>query len=243
MKGLFGGGTHSEDQVRAIQAPPWTDTWHPMSHNDFLTQVENALRGHNLNIKGKEFQLTKDGNRLFSVYDLNGTTSKSDYGLSIGARNSIDKSFPAGIVFGTRVFICSNLMMKGDVHVTRKHTNRIEGDLPNRINGIISTFLNKHEEMGKLIDFWKERTMSAEELKSFLWDVGNAHILPFPFIKSKVYSLFEKPEHDDQAGRTVWTLHNAFSAALRETQTKNPFIFAHRTSRISEMLENKYAMK
>jgi len=45
-----------------------------------------------------------------------------DYTDAVGLRNSHDKSFPIGIAFGSRVFVCDNLAFIGDQVIRRKHT-------------------------------------------------------------------------------------------------------------------------
>jgi hypothetical protein len=48
---------------------------------------------------------------------------------AVGIRNSHDKTFPAGLVAGTKVFCCDNLAFSGEVQISRKHTRFAERDL------------------------------------------------------------------------------------------------------------------
>jgi hypothetical protein len=53
-----------------------------------------------------------------------------DYTDTVGLRNSHDKSFPIGIAFGSRVFVCDNLAFHGEHVIRRKHTVKAKRELP-----------------------------------------------------------------------------------------------------------------
>jgi hypothetical protein len=52
--------------------------------------------------------------------------------------HSHDKSFPIGIAFGSRVFICDNLAFIGDHVVRRKHTVKAKKELPGLLTDIVA---------------------------------------------------------------------------------------------------------
>jgi hypothetical protein len=66
--------------------------------------------------------ITPDGARYFGMLTLR--SNYGDYGDLVGLRNSHDKTFPIGIAFGSRVFVCDNLAFIGDHVIRRKHTVR-----------------------------------------------------------------------------------------------------------------------
>lgn len=51
--------------------------------------------------------ITKDGLRYFGLLFLR--SPHTGYTDTVGLRNSHDKSFPIGIAFGAKVFVCANL--------------------------------------------------------------------------------------------------------------------------------------
>src|SRR5258706_11264685 len=55
----------------------------------------------------------------------------------MGLRNSHDKSFPIGIAFGSRVFVCDNLSFIGDQVIKRKHTVKAKRELPGLVTEIV----------------------------------------------------------------------------------------------------------
>jgi hypothetical protein len=46
----------------------------------------------------------------------------------VGLRNSHDKSFPVGIAFGSRVFVCDNAAFIADHVIKRRHTANAKRD-------------------------------------------------------------------------------------------------------------------
>ncbi len=71
---------------------------------------------------------------MFGVWGIqNGSIGESDYGLTIGIRNSHDKRFPVGMVVGSHVFVCDNLCFSGSIKLTAKHTLNVFRDLPQKV--------------------------------------------------------------------------------------------------------------
>jgi hypothetical protein len=57
--------------------------------------------------------------------------------------NNHDKSFPIGIAFGSRVFVCDNLAFVGDRVIRRKHTSKAKRELPGLVTQIIEPLLEE----------------------------------------------------------------------------------------------------
>ena len=55
-----------------------------------------------------------------------------DYTDTLGLRNSHDKTFPIGIAYSSRVFVCDNLAFMGDHVIRRKHTAKAKRELTKR---------------------------------------------------------------------------------------------------------------
>lgn len=240
---LCGSTRVPEEVVRSIKAPPFTDTWHPVSHDRIITLLESTLKENGLSIAQKDFQLSHDNNRMFGTYLLNGDTQKPDYGFAIGLRNSTDKAFPAGFAFGSKVFVCSNLCFSGDIVIARRHTSGIMHELPEMMKNAIKNFTPKMEEISNQYEQWKCYRIGDATIHKFLWNLGYDNVLPFAFLKQEVYPLWDKPKHDSHlyhGERTVWTLHNAFSEAMKSRQEKNPFEAAKETQEISERMKVEF---
>ena len=117
------------DELRNIPLPEETPTYKPVSHFDLATNLAEVsgtlLRDYVLD--RSQYGLARDGAQLFGIHTYrNGSDSM---GLSIGFRNSYDKSMSVGIAIGASVFVCDNLALTGKIAIARKHTSNVWQDL------------------------------------------------------------------------------------------------------------------
>jgi len=227
-----------ESQVRTIEAPQPDGIWYPISHGVFLDQIDEALTRNNLTVKEKSFQVSTDESRLFTTYKLNGDTERKDFGLLLGGRNATDKMLSAGLAFGNHVFICGNLVFVGDVVIKRRHTLNILNDLPAMMDNIIKSFLGKYDETCNQIDFYKERSITDKDAKSFLWDM--TEVLPYNYVKKEIFPAWVNPRYEELKNKTVWRLHNAITEGMKKRQEKNPFTASNESQEIISMLNKRW---
>ncbi|MBM9606739.1 hypothetical protein [Desulfopila inferna] len=124
---LLGSNYVSEAEVFNVPAVPFTKTFHPVHHRDFITVVKEAVTAVGMNIIKQEFVLAgKNQEKMFGVFDLNHGSSELCW--SIGLRNSMDKSFSLSLTSGTRVFVCQNLCFSGEFLAVRRHTSSLDID-------------------------------------------------------------------------------------------------------------------
>jgi hypothetical protein len=75
-----------------------------------------------------------------------------DYTDTVGLRNSNDRTFPIGIAFGSRVFVCDNLAFIGDQVIRRKHTVKAKRELPGLVKEIVQPLqAQRIAQNGKLL--------------------------------------------------------------------------------------------
>jgi|ERR1700730_928208 len=79
--------------------------------------------------------ITKDGLRYFGLLSLR--SPYTGYTDTVGLRNSHDKSFPIGIAFGAKVFVCDNLSFIADHVIRRKHTANAKRDLAGLVGELV----------------------------------------------------------------------------------------------------------
>jgi hypothetical protein len=77
-----------------------------------------GMYGHE--VTDEHHGVTPDGARYFGLLSLRSTYT--GYEDTVGLRNSHDKSFPVGIAFGSRVFVCDNTAFIADHVISRLHT-------------------------------------------------------------------------------------------------------------------------
>src|SRR5262249_51585397 len=106
-----------------------------IAHRPEPKQSELAKRvfithSNGLHVVQEGHGLWRDGQRYFGLMEVRNGSNADDFGLVVGLRNSHDKSFPAALALGSRVFVCDNLAFSGEVKLSRKHTTYIWRDLP-----------------------------------------------------------------------------------------------------------------
>lgn len=200
--------------VRAIRTPIATPTWSPIPHLRLVEQVERALRAAHLEIVNQAHALSHGGDRYFGLIQVATSRAASDYALVLGLRNSHDKRFPAGLVAGAQVFVCDNLSFHGEVELSRKHTRFIGRDLPllteRAIGQLQERWHNQETRINRYRDFGIA-DRDAHDLAVRAVDVGVCPITLLP----KVIQEWREPSHDAFRPRTVWSLFNGFTEALK----------------------------
>ena len=134
------------DVLSDIVIPNKTHSYVPVSHVDFISNTKNIadriLDKHQLH--NEQYGIARDGKQMFGTltYKESFHDEPQDIGLSIGIRNSYDKSMSLGLCSGASVFVCENLMMTGEVVVMRMH----KGNIIDELKGLIFNALLKAED-------------------------------------------------------------------------------------------------
>ncbi len=223
-----GGHLVSRFDLEAIQpyTPEGTKTWKPVSHFRFVDQLTKALelRGHH--VEREQFALSKDGGKMFGLFDIAGDTD-GGVGVACGFRNSTDKSVSIRAYAGSRVFVCDNLAISGQsVVLARKHTCRLDLDLEvgrgvqkweaemNRFKGVMKKMaeVNLDETQARQLVY---RAMIEEELMP-LRLAHTVHDAYFGTLDKTVEGVDLDEKFEAWGGNTAWRLSNAFTYAAQE---------------------------
>ncbi len=155
--------------------------------------------------------LTKDGNRYFGLMQLVNGHTDADYGLVVGLRNSHDKSFPAGLVVGSSVFVCDNLSFSGEIKLARKHTVQIERDLPMLIDQAVGQLADHRQVQSQRFLSYKQFEITDTQAHDLIIKAYDSRILPVTSLP-EVLKEWREPSHPEfKEGKTLWRLFNAFT--------------------------------
>src|SRR5207248_11124541 len=116
-----------------------------------LVRTTLGMYGHE--IVGEHHGVTEDGARYFGLLSLR--SAYTGYEDTLGLRNSHDRSFPVGIGFGSRVFVCDNLAFIADTTIKRKHTANLKRDLPGIIGELIEPLALHREAQQRTFDRYR----------------------------------------------------------------------------------------
>lgn len=243
----------SEGIVRAEPRPEFTPTWHPYSHAEILDVMEKACQKRKIEIVRKEYSIRKNS-KMFGVWEVN--IGHSDFNFAIGIRNSIDKSHSVGLCAGERVFVCDNLLFRGDFILFRKHTSRLDfEELTLIADETLEAVYFKFEELVEWHESLRKLSLSREQASLLIVAAMRKEIIP-PSKFSKFYDLYFGSE--SKYSKTLHGFHGATTELMRENnlltiQSKNdqlcrfidhevPYLVGARWSfeKIDELARKKY---
>lgn len=136
----------SESDLRKIEAPPATDSWHPIPHYLIAHCISNYLDSFRFSVSSVRHFVSCANHVYMGIYDLSIPQSPDhslDYGLIV--QSSTNKSLPIKIIFGASLRLCSNGCVFGTniQSIRRKHTiaqSEIESSLAEKVLPILHSF-------------------------------------------------------------------------------------------------------
>jgi Domain of unknown function (DUF932) len=208
------------DALDRIETPTGTDTFKPIAHRQFLDRVVSSVEEMGWKLVGEAHALNDDGQKYFGLLQVSPGTapSGSDHGFIIGLRNANNKRLPAGLAFGSVVFVCDNMVFSGSVTVFRKHTKNLHDDLPQRVRKAVEALPNIfHAIDQRFLDYRRTAMPDVKAhdiiIKALDNQVIGTHQIPV------VLKEWRTPKHPQfgQDGKTAWRLFNAFTEAFKGT--------------------------
>lgn len=216
-----GGRIVTREELEQVEAPEPTRTWFPVKHAVVVDTVGQALVAAGFTVQRQKFALSRSLDqggtaRMFATMDLaqglaDGVT------VSVGIRNSIDKSLPLGFCAGSRVFVCDNLAFRSELMVSRKHTrngqDRFQEAICLAVKGLVQ-FQAAERERIAFMKAAEVRDVQAESLilRSFEQGMVSSRLLP------EVIREWREPTYAEFEPRTAWSLYNAFTTVLGRGQ-------------------------
>jgi hypothetical protein len=138
------------DALRQLLTPDATPTHVPIPHHRVVDMMRHTLSFYGHEIVEEHHGLTEDGARYFGLLSLRSTYG--GYEDTVGLRNAHDKSFPVGIAFGSRVFVCDNLAFIADHVIKRRHTVNAKRDLPGLVGQLVEPLADQRERQARTFE-------------------------------------------------------------------------------------------
>jgi len=213
-----GANAVSYDDLRAVVTPLGTDTHVPIAHHELVRLVRYTLGFFGHEITEEAHSVTEDGSRYFGLMSLK--SAYSDYTDTLGLRNSHDKSFPIGIAFGSKVFVCDNLAFIGEHVIRRKHTVKAKRELPGLVTEIGQPLQAQRIAQNEKLLTYKATPVTDEVADHAIMNLFRRDIIGVQAI-GHVLKAFEEPPHD-WGDKTAWRLFNAATFALAGKVAERP---------------------
>lgn len=240
-----GGNDVSIEELKEVPVPEPTRSWHPIGHHRLVRAVKNSLDGNFYNIREERHGIKGDrGQQYFGVLHLENKINE-DMGLSIGLRNSTDRSLSAGVVFGEQVFVCDNLVFGGGEHswkTVRKHTRRILQDLPGLVNSLLANVGSFLDQRRKFAEVLKDREISDSEMNDLLIKAVDERAITWQQVP-KVLNVWRTPHSDrpDWSGNpTAWRAFNCFTWTMKDGFDRNGAVTANRSIELNRVFQHEF---
>ena len=209
-----GASRGDRSMIQNLPLPAATQTWCPVSHEDFDGAVRDGMDRAGVVIHDSDYGVSRmddDGyrHRLFFVHTT--YDELQDGGrvrMCVGGRNSTDQSFAAGMVFGQRVFVCDNLALSGEFTFKRKHTAHIMQDLPGLISQGFERYFVEKVNAAKIVERFQNAHISDRAAKAAIHDACAAGVAGWTKAPL-IYREYKSPTFEHEAPDTVWMLQQA----------------------------------
>jgi hypothetical protein len=218
------------DSLRQLETPPATQSHVPIPHFRVVDLVKTAVGMYGHEVVGEHHGITEDGARYFGLLSLK--SPYTGYDDTVGLRNSNDKSFPVGIGFGSRVFVCDNLAFVADTVIKRRHTANLKRDLPGIIGEMIEPLAVKREQQHRTIERYRGTELTEYHADHAIMEMYRQGIINIQRLPD-VLQQWNEPEHD-WGGPTAWRLLNAATFTLNGRVMERP----DATLRLFKVIDN-----
>jgi hypothetical protein len=211
---ISNNGKITREELAQVPTPLGTTTHRPVPHHEIVEALVETLSFRHIGIVGEEYAVSTDGMRMFGVLDLEAAFEGCRF--AIGLRNSHDKSFRLSCTVGVRVFVCENLAFSGDfTPVLAKHSKHflLQDSLAVGVDRMQRSF----EPMRRQVEAWREQQLSTATAKLVIYRAFVEGELDAPrHLAQAVHQLYFNPRYTEFQPRTMWSLSNAFTSALKQ---------------------------
>lgn len=219
MQGLMIHGDGAKKVTRgmldAVPVPRATRSWRPVAYGkaiDFLKHtIDLKLK---LPIESEDYGLNKAGDQMFGLITLK--TDSEESGLSIGLRQSYNKSLSLGLAVGSQVFVCDNLCFSGNAFkILRKNTRNVWADFRELVQAQVGMAMGHYEDIQ--VDTQKLKDAPCDERKGFSYlGIMQGEGLLTPTQATVAFGDWKQPRHQEFADRNLWGLYNAVTEGLKK---------------------------
>jgi len=203
------------DQVKQVPVPQATKTWRPVAYGDAVDYLKHqALLKLGLEIESEGYGLNAKADQMFALLTMK--TNSDESGLSIGMRQSYNKSLALGVAVGQQVFVCDNLMFSGSAfQVVRKNTLNVWADFQRLVAGQMTSALGHYQNMER--DTRLMKALPCHEQRGYaILGVALGEGLLTPTQATVAYGDWQQPRHEEFAERTMWSLYNCVTEGLKK---------------------------
>jgi hypothetical protein len=206
-------GKLTRKQLALVSTPAGTATHRPVPHADVVRALVDTLALRHIAPVREEYAVSKDGMKMFGIVEIETTFQGCRF--AIGIRNAHDKSMRLAMTVGYRVLVCDNMAFSGDfTPVLAKHSKNF--NLIHSLEIGVSEMQRNFAPMTQQVNRWRESQLTDVAAKLIIYQAFIEAEIDLPkHLAAPVHKLYFNPVHAEFAPRTMWSLSNAFTSALK----------------------------
>lgn len=225
-----------EDDVLAVPAPEWTDTWHPVSHRHLIESLETATMDRGLDVIRRSYELSPSGATLFGTWAISPLSGNREVEWQIGFRNAVNRTMALGITAGTRVIVCSNMAFNGQFVAFRRHTKGLTIEVLQMVAGeaLDQAVLEASAFEGWLMGL-KEIRISQEDFRMLTWDLLTQTVYP---VGLRDFLMNYEAEEQSDFNGTLFAWYGAVTRSLRNRSIRQTFNITKDVNQLVRQFQN-----
>lgn len=225
--------------------PASTDSYQPVHQAALFDEVKRAFYGNGYRLGTESHEIHRKKPIFISQVDIEaevGSPSMPEtqrMNWSVAVINSYDKSKAVRLVFGGKVFVCSNGMVVADHILRTKHTTNVWERLPELINRSVNAFGNEVARAGEFYESIRRNYTDADRLAAFTVRLAQQDILP----KASMLDFYNEAVDPSFMYETdKWCLYNVHAAYTHLAKDFNPIVRPRRVLAFEKAFKQTYEL-
>lgn len=199
-----------------VPLPETTRTYKAVSHRELSDSTLEAIHGAGFLLESQRLTSAREGQVANGRYIIS-NVADSEMKLEIGWQNSYDKSLSLKFAIGTRIIVCDNGCVGGDLgSFKRKHT----GDVVDFSASQIAEEIKKAEVTFLLLQKQRESMKEIEVSERIIAELVGRMFMEQNLIGSTQLNIIKNelknPTFDYGDVNSLWTLYQHTTFAMRE---------------------------
>jgi hypothetical protein len=230
----------SSNAIDNIPIPSATASYTPVPHRHLMHGVMRAFTSQGFDIDKPSHQIHRKKPRFVSMFSVSGGGLPKDSALDwmVGVMNSYDRSRSVTLLFGARVFVCSNGAIVADHKLKTRHTLNVWDRIPDLISQSVGVFGETIAKAQQRNDKLREIAVDDRRaIDAFAIEVCRRNLLPAT--KAVAYAdEIHKPSFDyGVKENTLWNIHNAYTHTAKGMEAGD---FARKVIAFDKLLDETF---
>lgn len=189
--------------------------WKGLPHYELVSGIQDEISDHGWDIEGVRLSVGNDGADLLGAFDVSFPDRPCVDGqtYSLGFTSSNARKRKLRFFAGSRVEICSNGMVSGEVLLEHRHVRNL--DLYTSLSDVADQFYERSGQLKSDVKRLRSMGLSARHSDQLLMATGRAEIMPWSRL-GMVVKEYDNPTFSEFRERNAWSLMNAFTYIVKQ---------------------------